>query len=85
MPFSLPHAGATTVLVDELDAGRFESSGYNFDRRPTWVVSSCFELPNGYYADPRLSRQFCLAPIEEAARRPALSRRDHSKNTAEGV
>jgi hypothetical protein len=40
-------------------------------------MSSGLKLPDGDYSHPRLVGEFCLAPVEEPSRRPALLSRNH--------
>jgi hypothetical protein len=46
-----PDAGAAPVLIDELDAGGFESPLDHVERGPTWRVRAALELARGDDAD----------------------------------
>jgi hypothetical protein len=35
--FLQPYAGATSIFVNEVDTGGFESALYNIKSRPTWL------------------------------------------------
>ena len=68
---------AAAVLVDEFDSGEFERALNDIKGRPTRLMSSSLKLPHGDYSHPRLIGEFCLAPVEEPSRRPALLGRNH--------
>jgi hypothetical protein len=72
-----PQARAATVLVNEFDAGGFERTLDDIKGRPPRLMSSCLKLPYGDYPHPSFVGEFCLAPVKEPSRRPALLGRDH--------
>jgi hypothetical protein len=67
----------SAVLVDELDAGRFERTSNDLKRRTTWLTYSGLELMHRDNADACLPRQLLLVPSKEAACCSALCWRDH--------
>jgi len=68
---------AATVLINEFDAGGFERALDDIKGRPPRRMSSGLKLPYGYYSHPSSVGEFCLAPVKEPSRRPALLGRDH--------
>jgi hypothetical protein len=77
-PLAEPHAGAPSVLIDELDAGGFESAPNDFDGRAAWLARSSFKLMHGDDRDSSEVRKIGLIPPQQSARRSALSRCDHA-------
>ena len=70
-------AWATAVLVDEFDAGRFESSPDGVKRQPPRLVSTRLKLAHRHDTDERRFRQIRLAPAQQAAGSSALLSRNH--------
>ena len=85
LPLSQPNTGAAAVLVDELHAGRFESSLQHIKCRAARVTGARLKLPNGYDADARVLRELLLGPVEETARSPTLVRRDHDATMQKSI
>ena len=73
------------MLVDELDAGGFESPSDHVERGSAWLVGASLELAHRYDADGSLVRKVLLTPIEKSTRGAALFRCDHSSNMAEMI
>jgi hypothetical protein len=73
-------ARATAVLVDEFDAGTFQGLSQHNQRCTSRFGYTGFYLSNSHDTDPGLISEILLAPIKEAARCPALCRRDHRNN-----
>ena len=71
------HARATTVFVDEFDAGALERLPQNNQGCTSRFGYTRFYLSNSHDTDPGVNSEILLAPIEEAARCPALCRRNH--------
>jgi hypothetical protein len=63
VPLAQPHARASTILVDELDAGYFERATNRLDSRAAWLACACFELMHGHYPHLSVLREFLLAPF----------------------
>jgi hypothetical protein len=61
---------AAAVIVDELDAGRFQTAVDNFKRRAARLAQSCFELAHRH--DTHACAECLLAPTKQAARCSAL-------------
>jgi hypothetical protein len=68
------HARAAAVLGDELYAAGFKASPHHVERCATRLMRICLKLAHSYNADTRLSGEFLLAPIKEAASGSALRR-----------
>jgi hypothetical protein len=77
---SKAHPGTAAVLVDEFDAGSFESLPQNNQGCTSRFGYTGLYLSNRHDTDPGLTGEILLAPIEEAARCPALRRCDHRAN-----
>jgi hypothetical protein len=71
------HARATTVFVDELDAGGFKCTPYNFEGGSARLANASFKLVHCYNAHARLFSQLLLTPGQKATRSPALFRGNH--------
>ena len=82
---SQPNARAAAVLVDEFDAGKFESSLQHIKCRAARVTSARLKLPDGYDANARVLRELLLGPVEETARSPTLVRRDHDATMQKSI
>jgi hypothetical protein len=72
-----PDTRAATILVDEFDAGLFESLPDDGQRRAARFGSTRLYLSNGYNADAGMICEILLTPIKEASRCPALLGGDH--------
>jgi hypothetical protein len=62
--FSKPLSGALAVLLDEGDAGGFESL-LNYGDKPRRVTIATLEVPNGLRADIGFGRQLLLRPSKQ--------------------
>ena len=80
LPLAQPYPRAATILVDELDARRFDRASNDLKRRTSWLTHSCLELMYRDNADACVLRQFLLVPSKEAACCSALCWRDHEGN-----
>jgi hypothetical protein len=58
------HPRATAVLVNEFDAGQFESSPHNVECRATRLTPLLFELVNSHDANTCFFSQVLLSPAE---------------------
>jgi len=72
--FPKSNAGPSTILSDELDAGRFQCTPNRFEvvrhrNRPT-----CLEISHGTFADLRFGGQVSLRKLDQGARGSALRR-----------
>jgi hypothetical protein len=68
---------SAAILLDEIDAGRFERLANDLQRRPSRFASSGFELMNRDNPDPSRVGKILLAPRQETTRCSALGRIDH--------
>jgi hypothetical protein len=65
------------VLINELDAGLFKGTSYNFESRASRFACPSFELMHGYNSDARCISKFLLAPRKKPAPGPTLLGCDH--------
>jgi hypothetical protein len=71
--FPKTNSGSSTILCDELDAGRFQGALNCFEVVCYRDGSSCFEIPNGTFADLCFVGELSLRKFDESARGAALS------------
>jgi hypothetical protein len=72
-----PDARPASILIDEFDAGGFESTPNDIDGRTAWLARAGFKLMHGYNRYSSELRKIGLIPSQESARRSTLPRRDH--------
>jgi hypothetical protein len=72
---SKTNAGSSTVLRDELDAGDLQRALNRLKVVRHRNRSSCLEISNGTFADPRLGGQVVLRKLDQGAGGTALRRR----------
>jgi hypothetical protein len=77
LPLSQSDTRATTVLVDELDAGAFESAPNYLKGRATRLTYPRFKLVHGHDTHARVPSEFLLAPSKQPSGCPTLAWRDH--------
>jgi hypothetical protein len=77
LPLSQSHTGTPAVLLDELDAGRFQGAANDVKRRTTWLAYCRLQLMDGNNADTCLPRELLLVPSKESACCSGLRRSDH--------
>jgi hypothetical protein len=63
LPLSQTHTGATTVLVNEFDAGIFERSTQYSKSRSATIRVPTLKLTDRCYSNMRSVREFFLGPI----------------------
>jgi len=77
-PFAEPEARSPSILINEFDAGGFESTPYDMDRREAWSAYACFELMHRHDSDSSGLRKVHLTPAQESSSRSTLGRCDHA-------
>jgi hypothetical protein len=75
-----PEARSPSILINELDAGRFESTPDDIDGRATWFAYARFELMHGHDSDSSGLRKIQLTPAQESSSRSTLGRCDHASH-----
>jgi hypothetical protein len=76
------HAGPATVVIDEFNAGRFESASDDGESGLARLTAAGLELVHRYHAHGCLLSELLLAPCQQAAGGPALFRGDHGEELA---
>jgi hypothetical protein len=76
-PLPQPHTSAAAVLVDELDAGDFESSSNDLKGGPTGLTHPSLQLVHRYDSNPGFICKLLLGPTKKSPRCPGLFRSDH--------
>jgi hypothetical protein len=69
---SKANARSSAVLIDELDAGRFQRSLNRFEVVRHRNRSACFEISDGAFTNLCSGRQVGLGKLDESARGAAL-------------
>jgi hypothetical protein len=69
---SQPHARASAVFLNEIDASGFQGVPNYFQSCSTRFIQSALELTNGHDANSGSICKLLLCPLEESAGRPAL-------------
>ena len=69
------NAGSSTILRDELDAGRLQRALNRFEVVRHRNRSACLKISNGTFADLCFGGQVGLRKLDQGARGAALSRR----------
>jgi hypothetical protein len=77
LPPSQPYPRSASVLVDELDAGAFESAPNYLKGRATRLTYPRFKLVHGHDTHARVPSEFLLAPSKQPSGCPTLAWRDH--------
>jgi hypothetical protein len=72
LSFLQPHSRPTAVLIDELDACRFECATNRLEGRAARLACTGFQLMDGHYPHLSAVSQFLLIPFQQAARCSAL-------------
>jgi hypothetical protein len=73
-----PDARPASVLIDELNAGRFESTPDDIDGRAARLARTSFKLMHGYDRDSSALCKIGLIPPQESACRSTLPGCDHA-------
>ena len=71
------NSGASTVLVDKLDACAIQRTSNYVERRPTRLVYRRFELTNCDNSNSCSVSQLLLTSVKQSSSGSALFRRDH--------
>ena len=79
LPLAQAYTWTAAVFVDELDAGGFKCTPYNFEGGSARLANASFELVHRYDAHARLFSQLLLTPGQEATRSPALFCGNHER------
>jgi hypothetical protein len=77
MALSQSYARASAILVDELDAGSFESSLNNVQSGTAGLARPGFQLMHRYNSDAGFVCEILLVPSKQSAGCPGLCWGDH--------
>jgi hypothetical protein len=77
LAFAQAHAGTAAVLLDKFDARTLEGLPQNNQGCTSRFGYTRFYQSNSHDTDSGVNSEILLAPIKEAARCPALCRRNH--------